>query len=202
MTEFDTALDPNYAMYARDIAVDTEAVTGVAAALGQAIDLLKDKLRRDALDSNAGTFHALCRIGQLLDMRNRLTGEYQDIEYLYSDNGEFYRYVAGFVGESAGVFDAQGRPLCVGDTVATTYQGRTQERMIILSSDGKSLLTQGWINDQDAVFWKDFAEADIRAANINPCCTVRLGSCLKDYHDAKERQQAKKKSKCLPQAER
>ena len=202
MTEFSTALDPNDRMYARDLAVDTEAVTGAAAALGQAIDLLKDKLRRNVLDSNAGMDHALCRLGQLLDMRNRLTGEYQDIEYLYSDDGEFFRYVAGFVGESAGVFDSQGRPLCVGDTVATTYQGWTQERMIILSSDGKSLLTQGWINDQDAVFWKDFAEADIRAANINPCCTVRLGSCLKDYHDAKERQQAKKRPKCLPQAER
>ena len=59
MTEFSTALDPNDRMYARDLAVDTEVVTGAAAALGQAIDLLKDKLRRNVLDSNAGMDHAL-----------------------------------------------------------------------------------------------------------------------------------------------
>ena len=106
MTDFETTLDPRFTMYAGDIAADKKAVEGVPAAIDLAVDRLKELLRRNAFDSNAGMYHALRRIGQLLDMRKRLTGEHKNVEYLLFDDGESSLYVAGFIGDAAGVFDS------------------------------------------------------------------------------------------------
>lgn len=202
MRDFDTALDASYAMYAKDIAADQTVAADVVSAVDQAIDRLKDLLRQNAFDSNAGTFHGLCRIGQLLDMRNRLTGEHRDVEYLFSDDGEFFRHVAGFIGDSAGVVDSQGRPLVVGDIVSADVRDSVYEYMVILSCDGKPMLPSKWMDDHNAVFLRNFSPEDMRTANKNPRCTVYHGSCLKDYFEARERARVQKKQRNSRQAER
>lgn len=196
MTDFETALDPRFTMDAGDIAADKKAVEGVPTAIDLAVDHLKDLLRRNAFDSNAGMYHALHRIGQLLDMRRRLTGEHKNVEYLLFDDGESSLYVAGFIGDAAGVFDAQGRPLLVGDVVAGSIREQEVKRMVILNAKGEPVLSQEWLDQHDAVFVQDFSVAGVRWANQHPGYTVRSGGCLKDYHTAQNRQRRQEKRGC------
>ena len=52
--DFETALDPGCEMYAHDIAADKSLTGEVTAAIDLSVDRMKDLLRRNAFDSNAG----------------------------------------------------------------------------------------------------------------------------------------------------
>lgn len=138
MTNFETDLDPRFTMYAGDIAADKKAVERVPAAIDLAVDRLKELLRHDAFDSDAGMYHALHRIGQLLDMRNRLTGEHKNGIYLIFEDAGHSCHVSGSVGDPAGVFNSQGRPLLVGDIAAGSVREREVNRMVILRTQRES----------------------------------------------------------------
>lgn len=202
MTDFETALDPRFTMYAGDIAADKKAVEGVPAAIDLAVDRLKELLRRNAFDSNAGMYHALHRIGQLLDMRNRLTGEHKNEIYLIFDDAGHSCHVSGFVGDPAGVFDSQGRPLQVGDIVAGSVREQEVKRMVILNARGESMLSREWIDQHDAVFVQDFSAARVQETNRYPGCRIWCHGCLKEYHAAQDRQCAQEKRKLAQQIRR
>ena len=202
MMDFETALDPGCEMYAHDITADKSLTGEVTAAIDLSVDRMKDLLRRNAFDSNAGMLHALCRIGQLLEMKNRLTGEKTDLEYLLCDDNECLFYVAGFIGDPAGVSDVNGTPLRVGDTVMCQAGSETYEQMIILGATGCSALSQDWLEGKRAVFRTDCAESDIAAAQRYSYPSIGRRSCLKDYHAGRERQQARKRPRRLPREER
>ena len=54
------------------------------------------------------------------------------IEYLFSDDGKYSRYVAGFLGDLSDVKDIHSQPLCVGNMVTMLHSGEPYEQMIIL----------------------------------------------------------------------
>lgn len=83
------------------------------------------------------------------------------IEYLFSDDGECSRYVAGFLGDLSDVKDIHGQPLCVGNMVTMLRGGEPYEQMIILNHKGKSQLSQEHLNRHGAVFQPPFTEAGI-----------------------------------------
>lgn len=51
------------------------------------------------------------------------------IEYLFSDDGECSRYVAGFGGDLSDVKDIHGQPLCVGNMVTMLRGGEPYEQI-------------------------------------------------------------------------
>ena len=68
------------------------------------------------------------------------------IEYLFSDDGKYSRYVAGFLGDLSDVKDIHSQPY---------------EQMIILNHKRKSQLSQEHLNRHGAVFQPPFTEAGI-----------------------------------------
>lgn len=187
MKDFDSPLDPGYKGHQPDLKQDAETLRPVLEALDQVIVSLKGQLIFSRMNSDSGMYHGLCRLGQLQDMRNRLTGERKDIEYIFSDNSECSRYVAGFLGDPSDVVDTNGRLLHVGDTVMAHHNGETHEQMIILGPKGRSQLPQEWLDSRKAVFQTDFREADIETASGYSWPTIERRSCLEDYFAAQER---------------
>lgn len=189
-TDFESPLTPGYAGYCADLALDEAATQGVAQALKQAIGSLKGQLLAGQISSNAGLFHALRRLGQLQDMHNRLTGGDEDIEYLFSDDGECSHYVAGFLGDLSGVTDTHGQPLRVGDTVTMLRDGEPYEQMIILNHKGRSRLSQEHLNRHGAVFQTPFTEAGIMTAQRYSYPIIERRSCLTAYYLAQKQARA------------
>lgn len=74
------------------------------------------------------------------------------IEYLFSDDGKYSRYVAGFLGDLSDVKDIHSQPLCVGNMVTMLRGGEPYEQMIILNHKRKSQLSQEHLNRHGAVF--------------------------------------------------
>lgn len=185
-TDFESPLTPGYAGYSADLALDESVIQGVAEALNQAIDSLKGQLLAGQISSNAGLFHALRRLGQLQDMHNRLTGRDQDIEYLFSDDGECSCHVAGFLGDLSDVTDTHGHPLRVGDTVLMLHDGEPYEQMIILDHKGKSQLSQEHLDRHEAIFQTPFSEAGIMTAQRYSYSTIERQSCLTAYYLAQK----------------
>ena len=83
------------------------------------------------------------------------------IEYLFSDDGKYSRYVAGFLGDLSDVKDIHSQPLCVGNMVTMLRGGEPYEQMIILNHKRKSQLSQEHLNRHGAVFQPPFTEAGI-----------------------------------------
>lgn len=190
MKDFESPLDPGCQGHQPDLKQDAKTVRPVIEVLDRAIISLKDQLMFSRMNSESGMYHGLCRLGQLQDMRNRLTGERQDIEYILSDDGECSRYVAGFLGDSSDVGDIHGRPLRVGDTVMAYHNGEAHEQMIILGPKGRSQLPQEWLDSRNAVFQTDFREADIETARRYSYPSIDRRSCLEDYFMAHDRAKA------------
>lgn len=146
------------------------------------IEYLKSKIVGNQRLSNTQTQRMINEIGRLLNENNRRSGANEDVRYLYSDDGEFSRHVAGFVGDKTDTVDQRGLPLHVGDTVANTVDGKTNERMVILGSSGRPVLDQKWLNEHHAVKVESFVELDLKSANINPGETITAHSCVEEYN--------------------
>lgn len=187
MKDFDSPLDPGYMGHQPDLERDAATVKIVVESLDQAIRELKRQVIGGPMNSDSGMYHTLCRLGQFQDMHNRLTGEWQDIEYIFSDDGECSRYVAGFLGDPTDVKDAHGRPLRVGDTIMAHSNGQSHEQMIILGPKSCSQLPQEWLDSRKAMFHADFREADIDTARRYSWPSIERRSCLEDYFAAQER---------------
>lgn len=109
------------------------------------------------------------------------------IEYLFSDDGECSRYVAGFLGALSDVTDIHGQALRVGDTVTMLCDGEPYEQMIILNHRGKSQLSQEHLNRHGAVFQTPFTEAGIMTAQRYSYSIIERQSCLTAYYLAQKR---------------
>lgn len=146
-----------------------------ADSLSKEIDRLKTILM-DPLKfkSNSDTSEKLEQIGKLLSEKNELTGLQEDIQYLYMDDGEWYRRVVGFLGDDSGTTDFAGTPLKIGDTVSLKGFPR------IVMAD---LPSQKTINECQALKTKDYSKMDIRDA-YSFAFTVSLHSCLDDYENS------------------
>lgn len=186
-TDFVSWIDTSNAIYKAEAEIDARYVQDVIGALDSAIAGIKGDIISGTFKTNAGTHHALIRMGQLPDMHNMLTGEDRDMEYLFSDDGEWYRYVAGFIGDPAGIHDGNGAPLHVGDTVINVVDDKPNERMVILSGKGACILSQEWIDRNHAVKGADYESSNIITANINPTCTISRHSCLNEFYHARQR---------------
>lgn len=57
---------------------------------------------------DAATYEKLDALDGLIARKNEVSGLCQDIRYLYLDDGEFYRCVAGFIGDESPLADANG----------------------------------------------------------------------------------------------
>lgn len=150
------------------------------------IQSLKDSFAEQWKWTNARVDELLCQIGELLEEKNAMTGRREDVRYIYSDDGEFFRFVAGFAGDDSGTADANGTPLKVGDTV--TF-GSGFKRMVILNGSLAPLLSQKTLLEKQAVKTADHTELDIRTAD-SAIATVSLRSCREDYHRQQEQQGA------------
>lgn len=135
--------------------------------------------------SNAKTSEVICKIGELLEESNALTGNHEDLQYLSSDDGEWFRFVAGFVGDDSGTVDTNGTSLMIGDTVSFDSGFK---RMIILNSSFKPMLSQEVILEKQAIKTADFTEIDIRTAD-SAAATVKLESCCESYRVQQEKGQ-------------
>lgn len=151
----------------------------------QKIEQCKHELHDQTFLSNAATFAKLDELGWLIHGKNELTDLYEDIQYLYVDNGEFFYHVAGFIGDEAHVKDAEGRWLCVGDTVS---DGNNWERMIILLGNGTPTPDQKYLSGCGAVRKKTFQELELSAARC-AVFSVTLNSCLKRYQTCRQREE-------------
>ena len=143
----------------------------------QKIKKLKADLHNQTRLSNATTFTKLEELGEQIHKKNEITGLTEDIQYLHVSNGEYLHYIAGFIGDEAHVQDADGRALCIGDTVADSG---CWERMIILLWDGTPALDQNYLSERDAIRKKTFNELDISTARCAGF-SVTLNSCLDRY---------------------
>lgn len=148
--------------------------------LTDAINTAKTELMNEQrYMSNRATYDALAHIGELVSERNNLTGETSDIKYLYLDDGEWYRVVAGFIGDDAERTDINGTPLKIGDTVELTVDdGKPYSRLIM-----SIFLDQGDLDEAQAKKTKDYTEMDIKHAN-SIAFTVTENSCLEDYKES------------------
>lgn len=108
------------------------------------------------------------------------------IEYLFSDDGKYSRYVAGFLGDLSDVKDIHGQPLCVGNMVTMLRGGEPYEQMIILNHKGKSQLSQEHLNRHGAVFQPPFTEAGIMTAQRYSYPIIECQSCLTAYYPAQK----------------
>ena len=52
------------------------------------------------------------------------------IEYLFSDDGKYSRYVAGFLGDLSDVKDIHSQPLCVGNMVTMLRGGEDRKSVV------------------------------------------------------------------------
>ena len=129
--------------------------------------------------SNSDTYDTLTRIGELVSERNDLTGEIDDVKYFYVDDGEWYRVVAGFIGDDAERTDVNGVPLKIGDTVGLLKENGIYYPRLILSV----FLSQEDLNKEMAVKLKDCTNIDIKDA-FNAAYTVSLESCLEMYENS------------------
>lgn len=142
------------------------------------IDAAKAELHDQRHLTNAATYQKLAELGELIAGKNEISGLKQDIEYLYSDDGEFSRCVAGFIGDESPLVDANGQRLLVGDSVC--YPDTNWERMVIFGMDGSPMLHQEDLLKRGAVKSCSCWELNMETA----CCavfTVTHESCLKDY---------------------
>lgn len=143
--------------------------------LSAEIERLKLHLtERSAYMSNRETHAELKAIGELLTEKNELTGLNEDVQYLYIDDGEWYRAVEGFVGDYSGTTDCNGVRLKIGDTVSLDGFPR-----VIL----KNMPSQNAIIDCRGVKIKDCVDLDIKDAFAS-VFTISLCSCLKDYENS------------------
>lgn len=139
------------------------------------IDTAKAELHNQFRLTNAATFEKLDTLGAMIARKNEISGLTQDIGYLYLDDGEFYRCVAGFIGDESPLVDSNGLRLLIGDTVA--YPGSAWERMVILGSDGTPMLCQEDILNRGAVKKSACWEPAMRASDC-AAFTVTHESCL------------------------
>lgn len=131
--------------------------------------------------SNADTYAALDRIGELVCERNELTGEESDEQYLYLDDGEWQREVIGFVGDPSGMTDINQVPLMIGDTVGMQQKdGHLYPRLVALS-----VMNQNSINETKAAKLKDYTELDMKDA-FSAVFTISLHSCVEGYEQTQK----------------
>ena len=123
--------------------------------------------------SNSKTDENLLRIGELLTEKNQLTGQTEDLKLLYIDDGEWYRRVAGFIGDKTEATDINGHILRVGDTIKSEISG-----MRVVMND---LPEQSHIDNMQAVKVKDFTELDLKDV-YTPAFTVSVRSCIDEYN--------------------
>lgn len=143
--------------------------------------LKSDLTAKNVFMSNADTFAALDRIGELVSERNELTGEESDEQYLYLDDGEWQREVIGFVGDPSGMTDINQIPLMIGDTVGMQQgDGHLYPRLVALS-----VMNQNSINESNAIKLKDYAELDMKDA-FSAAFTISLHSCIEGYEQTQK----------------
>ena len=146
-----------------------------ADSLSKEIDRLKTQLIDPRkFKSNSDISEKLEQIGNLLSEKNELTGLQEDMQYLFYDDGEWYRRVVGFLGDDSGTTDFAGTPLKIGDTVSL----KGYPRIVMVD-----LPTQATINEYQALKIKDYSEMDIHDA-FCVAFTVSLHSCLDDYENS------------------
>ncbi len=122
------------------------------------------------------TDQVLIKIGEMLHEKNLLTGGNEDIKYFYLDDGEWYRIIAGFIGDDSGTTDVNGVPLKIGDTVKfTDTDGYSGQRIIL-----HEFLNQEFLNERKAIKVKDYTDFDIKDACTH-AFTVTEHSCLDMY---------------------
>lgn len=123
---------------------------------------------------DAATYEKLDALGGLIVRKNEVSGLCQDIEYLYLDEGEFYRCVTGFIGDESPLVDSNGLRLLIGDTVA--FPDSDWDRMVILGMNGSPMLDQADLLLRGAVKKTSCWELDMDAARS--LFTVTHHSCL------------------------
>lgn len=141
------------------------------------ISAAKAELHDQTFLTNAATYEKLDALGGLIARKNEVSGLCQDVECLHIDDGEFYRCVAGFIGDESPLVDANGLRLLIGDTV--TYPGSDWDRMIILGERGRPMLDQTDLLARNAVKKSPCWELDMDAARS--MFTVTRHSCLEQY---------------------
>lgn len=141
------------------------------------IGAAKAELHNQTFLTNAATYEKLDALGGLIARKNEVSGLRQDVEYLYLDDGEFYRCVAGFIGDESPLVDANGLRLLIGDTVA--YPDSNWDRMVILGMDGSPMLDQTDLLARGAVKKSPCWELDMDAARS--MFTVTHRSCLERH---------------------
>lgn len=142
------------------------------------IKTAKAELHNQISLSNADTFEKLNVLGALIAQKNEVSGLTQDIGYLYLDDGEFYRCVAGFIGDESPLVDSNGLRLLIGDTIV--YPGSEWERMVILGSRGTPMLHQEDILSRGGVKKSTCWELEMRAADC-AAFSVTHESCLERF---------------------
>ena len=105
------------------------------------------------------------------------------IEYLFSDDGKYSRYVAGFLGDLSDVKDIHSQPLCVGNMVTMLRSGEPYEQMIILK--GKIPALTGAPEPS----WCGFP-APIYRGGHHAYPIIERQSCLTAYYLAQKRARA------------
>lgn len=151
-------------------------------ALCREIDAAKAELHNQTFLTNAATDERLDALGGLIARKNEVSGLRQDVEYLYIDDGEFYRCVAGFIGDESPLVDANGLRLLIGDTVA--YPDSNWDRMVILGMSGSPMLDQADLLARGAVKKSPCWELDMDAARS--MFTVTHHSCLEQYQQSRQ----------------
>lgn len=125
---------------------------------------------------------ALRELSELVVKRNELTGRNEDIRYLYCDDNECSRFVAGFIGDYSGTKDWNQYKLLVGDIVRLRNDdGTYYDRMVLMNGRGGAMLDQKTLKAREANLIKGFREELLDYATNCAAFTVTLRSCLSDY---------------------
>lgn len=138
--------------------------------------------------SNKRIGEHLVLVGEMIDLRNRITGRRDDVEYLYFDDGESIRYIAGFIGDRVSIEDSLGSPLHIGDLI-NDESGR--EYLVALNIKGQLEVDAQWIKEKAA---RKCIQYDY--LNYDKCLGIYLtkGSCVEMYKNhQKVRDSVKKK---------
>lgn len=142
------------------------------------IDAAKAEFHDQTFLTNAATYEKLDILGEMIARKNEVSGLRQDIEYLYLDDGECYRCVAGFIGDESPMVDSNGLRLLIGDTVS--YPDSDWSQMVILGMSGSPMLNQEELLARGAVKKNSCWNPDMAAARC-VIFTVTHESCMERY---------------------